>query len=93
MIPSGLPSCLKTPKTSNITKVTGQFSINIMKHKIEPYSLQKGGYCNDTLTYFADDVQIDVSGEFYVDRDNKLHHTHIFDDGVEMEIVVPYENF
>lgn len=73
---------------------TGQFSINIMeKHKIEPYSLQKGGYCNDTLTYFADDVQIDVSGEFYVDRDHKLHHTHIFDDGVEMEIVVPYENF
>ena len=49
------------------------------QHKIEPYSLQKGGYCNDTLTY--------------VDRDNKLHHTHIFDDGVEMEIVVPYENF
>lgn len=51
------------------------------QHKIESYSLQKGGYCNDTLTYFADDVQIDVSGEFYVDRDNKLHHTHIFDDG------------
>ncbi len=64
-----------------------------IEHKIEPYSLLKGGYCNDTLTYFADNVQIDVSGEFYVDRDHKLHHTHIFDDGVEMEIVVPYENF
>ena len=63
------------------------------KHTLEPYSLQKANNGNDTLTYFADGVQTDVCGEFYVDRDNNLHHTHIFDDGDEQEIVIPYENF
>lgn len=63
------------------------------KHTIEAYSLHKGGYCNDTLTYFADGTEIEITGEFYVDKQNNLHHTHIFDDGEEVELIVKYENF
>lgn len=62
------------------------------KHKIEDVELRKGGYCNDTLTFFADDKEVNVSGEFYVDADYKLHHTHEFEDGTEIEITIPYEN-
>lgn len=62
-----------------------------MKHTVEFYELCKGSYGQgDTLTYFADGVQFDVTGEFYVDRQGVLHHTHIFDDGTEMEVKAQY---
>lgn len=63
------------------------------KHKIEDVELRKGNYHQgDTLTYTADGKEVVVSGEFYVDDDYKLHHTHEFEDGTEIEIVIPYEN-
>lgn len=63
------------------------------KHKIEDVELRKGNYNQgDTLTYYADGNEVVVSGEFCVDDDYKLHHTHEFEDGTEIEIVIPYEN-
>ena len=59
-------------------------------HKVEVDELVKGGYCNDTLVYFADGTEVEVSGEFYVDRKGMLHHTHAFGDGTEIEIEMPY---
>lgn len=63
------------------------------KHKIEDVELHKGSYHQgDDLVYTADGKEVVVSGEFYVDDNYKLHHTHEFDDGTEIEIVIPYEN-
>lgn len=47
---------------------------------------------NDNLQYTADGQCFEVDGEFYVDKLNWLHHTHIFEDGSEVEIIIPYEN-
>lgn len=59
-------------------------------HTIEDVELTKHGYCHDTLTYVADGKNCQVDGEFHIDKDGFLHHTHIFDDGIEKEIVVKY---
>lgn len=62
------------------------------KHKIEDVELLKGNYHQgDTLTYTADGKDVAVTGEFYVDGDNVLHHTHEFEDGTEIEIKIKYE--
>lgn len=60
------------------------------KHTITNVELEKNGHQGDCLTFEADGKQINVTGEFYVDRAGQLHHTHIFPDGEEMEIVTPY---
>lgn len=59
-------------------------------HTIEDVELTKHGYQHDCLTYVADGKYCQVDGEFYVDKDGFLHHTHIFDDGIEKEIIVKY---
>lgn len=60
------------------------------KHTLEVYELVKGNYNQgDTLVYFADGLEISITGVFYV-KDGILHHTHIFNDGVEMEITITY---
>lgn len=62
-----------------------------MKHQIIPIELHKRGNIVD-LSYEADGVQTNVSGEFYVDKHNNLHHIHEFVDGTDLELVVPFEN-
>lgn len=59
-------------------------------HTIEDVELTKHGYHHDCLTYVADGKYCQFDGEFYVDKEGFLHHTHIFDDGIEKEIVVKY---
>lgn len=64
----------------------------IDKHIVEDIELTKGTYnTGDTLTYVVDGQQYDVTGEFWVDNDHMLHHTHICDDGTELDITTPYE--
>lgn len=60
------------------------------KHTIEFYELLKGNYGHDTLIYFADGKEYNVTGEFYIDCQGILHHTHIFDDREELEVTCQY---
>ena len=62
------------------------------KHIIDNIQLTKHSNGNDNLSYTADGVFKEVDGEFYVDRQHKLYHSHIFEDGTEIEITIPYEN-
>lgn len=62
-----------------------------IEHRIEDIMLTKHSH-GDNLQYTADGQHIEVDGEFFVDKLNWLHHSHIFADGSEVEIVVPYEN-
>lgn len=61
-------------------------------HRIEDIALTKRSNGSDNLQYTADGKNFEVDGEFYVDKNNNLHHTHLFEDNEEMEIVIPYEN-
>ena len=63
-----------------------------IEHRIEDVMLTKHHNGNDNLQYTADGKNFEVDGEFFVDKQHKLHHTHIFENGDEMEIVIPYEN-
>jgi len=54
-------------------------------------TLTKGGYGHDTLTWSYMGKDYDCTGEFYVDADNKLHHTFVAPSGKEIEIVCDYE--
>ena len=55
-----------------------------MKHKIEVLDFDKKGRYN-WLIYKADGKTINVTGEFQVDKEGLWHHTHEFEDGIEME--------
>ena len=59
-------------------------------HIIDDVELEKGGYSHDTLTYTADGEYTQVDGEFFVDGVGMLHHTHIFEDNTEIEILTKY---
>lgn len=61
-------------------------------HRIEDVTLTKHSNGSDNLQYTADGKNFEEDGEFYVDKNNNLHHTHLFEDNEEMEIVIPYEN-
>lgn len=61
-------------------------------HRIEDIMLTKHSNGSDNLQYTADGKNFEVGGEFYVDKEYRLHHTHIFKNGDEQEIVIPYEN-
>ena len=63
-----------------------------IEHRIEDIMLTKHSNGSDNLQYSADGKNFEVDGEFYVDTDYHLHHTHIFENGDEMEIVIPYKN-
>lgn len=63
-----------------------------IEHRIEDVMLTKHHNGSDNLQYTADGKTFEVDGEFYVDKENKLHHTHLFENGDEIEIVIPYEN-
>lgn len=54
-------------------------------------TLTKGGYGHDTLTWSYMGKSYDCTGEFFIDKDNNLHHTFIAPSGKEVEIVTPYE--
>lgn len=56
------------------------------KHSIEVLDYSKGKYLENVI-YLADGVEIVVSGEFYIDAAGNRHHTHIFNDGMEMDVV------
>lgn len=60
------------------------------QHTIENVELEKNGHQGDCLTYTADGEDFNITGQFYVDRAGQLHHTHLFPNGDEMEITVPY---
>lgn len=60
------------------------------KHSVSDPTIEKLGYGKDVLTYYADDKYCEVQGEFYIDKFGFLHHTHMFEDGEEIEIRVPY---
>ena len=62
------------------------------EHTITDVMLTKHHNGSDNLQYKADGKTYEVDGEFYVDKEYKLHHTHIFENGDEMEIVIPYKN-
>lgn len=61
------------------------------KHEISDVSLWIDNR-TDNLTYHANGKEITVSGEFYIDNDNWLHHSHIFEDGTEVEFRVKRYN-
>lgn len=61
-------------------------------HRIENIMLTKHSNGSDNLSYIFDGKYYEVDGEFYIDKENKLHNTHIFEDGEGIEIVIPYEN-
>ena len=55
-------------------------------------TLNKGNYSTgDTLTWSYMGKEYSCTGEFYVDTDNKLHHTFVAPSGREIEIVCDYE--
>ena len=54
-------------------------------------TLTKGGYGHNTLTWSYMGKEYSCTGEFYVDADNKLHHTFVAPSGREIEIVCDYE--
>lgn len=61
-------------------------------NEVENVELLKGGYNQgDTLIWTYADKDYSCTGEFYVDKDNNLHHTFIAPSGKEIEIVTPYE--
>ena len=62
------------------------------KHTIDNIILTKHNNGSDNLMYDADSKTFEFDGEFYVDKEHNLHHEHLFDDGEEIEIVIPYEN-
>lgn len=59
--------------------------------EVEDVELTKGGYGHDTLTWSYMGKDYDCTGEFFIDKDNNLHHTFIAPSGKEIEIVTPYE--
>lgn len=60
------------------------------EHEITDRIFTKGSYgTGDHLSYFADGIEYEVQGEFYIQDDGTPQHTHIFPDGIEME-VYPY---
>lgn len=61
-------------------------------HRIEDVTLTKHNNGSDNLQYTADGKAFEWDGEFLVDKEHRLHHTHIFENGDEQEIVIPYEN-
>lgn len=61
-------------------------------HTIIVDELIKGNYNQgDTLVYLADSVEISVSGDFYVDKQHMLHHSHVFEDGTELDFQIEYK--
>lgn len=68
------------------------FYVEEIEAKVEDVDLMKGNYnTGDTLTWTYKGKEYSCTGEFYVDKDNNLHHTFIAPTGEEIEIVTPYE--
>lgn len=57
----------------------------------EDITLTKGSYNNDLLEWSYMGKEYCCQGEFFVDKDNILHHTFIASNGKEIEITTPYE--
>lgn len=63
-----------------------------IEHRIEDIMLTKHSNGSDNLQYVADGKNYEFDGEFLVDKKHRLHHTHLFENGDVMEIVIPYWN-
>ena len=59
--------------------------------EVEDVDLIKTNHCGDTLSWSFMGKNYSCTGEFYVDRDGKLHHTFFAPSGREIEIVTSYE--
>lgn len=60
--------------------------------EVEDVELDKGNYnTGDTLTWSYMGKEYSCTGEFFVDADNKLHHTFVAPSGREIEIICDYE--
>lgn len=56
-------------------------------HEITDQMFTKGSYgTGDHLSYFADGIECEVQGEFFIKDDGTPQHTHIFPDGQELEV-------
>ncbi len=62
-----------------------------MNHEIEIIEVGKSGD-GLYLQYEIDGTQYDCTGEFYIDKNGVLHHTHIMPDGEEVEVTYQYFN-
>lgn len=60
-----------------------------MAHEIEVLEVGKAGN-GLYIQYEIDGNQYECTGEFYIDKDGVLHHTHIMPDGEEIEITYQY---
>ena len=59
---------------------------------IENVELLKGSYNQgDTLSWSYGGKDYSATGEFFIDKDNILHHTFVTPDGDEIEIETKYE--
>lgn len=56
-------------------------------HEHEVIDLVKSGL-GFSLLYRVDGEEFSVDGEFFVDKNNYLHHQHICTDGTELDIKV-----
>lgn len=61
-----------------------------MKHDVKVISVDKAGL-GLNLCYAVDDKEYNVTGEFFIDKHGVLHHTHITEDGEEVEVVYQYD--
>jgi hypothetical protein len=61
-----------------------------MAHTIDNIEITKMGM-GYNLNYSVDGKDYTVTGEFYIDKDGYLHHTHIADDE-ELDIVAKVDN-
>lgn len=63
-----------------------------IKENVENIELLKGNYNQgDTLSWSYDGKDYSSTGEFFVDKNNMLHHTFVTPDGKEIEIEIKYE--
>lgn len=60
--------------------------------EVDDVELMKGSYnTGDTLSWSYNGKDYSCTGEFYVDDDNKLHHSFIAPSGKEIEIICDYD--
>lgn len=59
-------------------------------NKIDNVILSKNGGYSINLYYEFNGIPVEVDGQFYIDKDGYLHHSHLDEDGNEYLIKVLY---
>lgn len=82
--------CIKHENGYNEENFDIQVGVWDLPHEVTDVDVWKvrGAY---QLMYRADGEDVTVNGEFYVDEDRVLHHTHIFPDGEERDVTFQFE--